>query len=332
MKNGLLLINLGTPDAPDISSVRRYLREFLADPRVIDLPAPLRYALLYCFILPFRPKTSSAAYQAIWTDEGSPLLTHSHKLVAKLKSRLGNSCEVAIGMRYGKPSIAEALMSLSHCDNVSILPLYPQYSSAATGSSIEQVLKLISSQTTPPSIRLIRDFYQHPGFILPQAELIRPYQATHDHILFSYHGVPERHLMRGGCQQVCQNICPPITDKNKTCYKAQCYQTTRAIADQLQLAPEKYSVSFQSRLGKTPWIQPFTDFMLPKLAKQGVKRLAVTCPSFVADCLETLEEIGLRARSQWIKLGGEELTLIPCVNDTNQWVAGIIDICELEIH
>lgn len=332
MKNALLLINLGTPDAPDIPSVRRYLREFLADPRVIDLPAPLRYLLLYCFILPFRPKTSSHAYQAIWTDKGSPLLRNSQKLVAKLALRLENTCQVAIGMRYGHPSIAEALDSLSHCESLTILPLYPQFSSAASGSTIEKVLHLVASKTTQPSIKLIRDFYQHPGFIEAQAELIRPYLATHDYILFSYHGVPERHLLRSGCKPVCQKACPAITEKNQACYKAQCYETTRAIAGKLGLEPERYSVSFQSRLGKTPWIQPFTDFVLPELAHKGVKRIAITCPSFVADCLETLEEIGLRARSQWKNSGGEELTLIPCLNDNDHWVDAIIDICELETH
>ena len=329
MKDALLLINLGTPDAPDVSSVRRYLRQFLSDPRVIDLPAPLRYALLYGFILPFRPKKSSRAYQSIWTEQGSPLLVNSQKLVAKLEARLGNRCTVALGMRYGNPSIEEALTSLSDCDNLYILPLYPQFSSAATGSSIEKILSLIAPQTVQPSLKLVRDFYQHPGFINAQAELIQPYQSTHDYILFSYHGVPERQIVKAGCDKPCLNVCPPVTTDNQACYKAQCYQTTQAIVNKLQIEPEKYGVSFQSRLGKTPWIQPFTDQVLPELAKQGIKRLAVTCPSFVADCLETLEEIGLRAQEQWKNLGGDELSLIPCVNDSDLWVDAIIDICEL---
>ena len=330
MKNGLLLINLGTPDKADAPNVRRYLREFLADARVIDLPAPLRYLLLYTVILPFRPKTTAKAYQLIWTDQGSPLLANSQRLVASIEERLGNSCKVALGMRYGSPSIQTALNKLSDCDNLTILPLYPQYSSAATGSSLEKVLTLIGTQNTHPSLKIVRDFCQHPGFISAQAELIKPHLKTHDYLLFSYHGIPERHILKSGCAQVCQNSCPTINIRNTACYRAQCYQTTEALAKALDLSEDSYSVSFQSRLGKTPWIKPYTDFVLPELAQKGVKRLAVCCPSFVSDCLETLEEIGMRAREQWQKLGGEDLTLIPCVNNSPLWVDAIIDIAALK--
>jgi len=326
MKNGLLLINLGTPEKPDVANVRRYLREFLADPRVIDLPAVLRYMLLYVVILPFRSKSTALAYQAIWTDKCSPLLSNSQQLVAKLQSRLGNHCQVTLGMRYGNPSIRSALNQLSDCDQLTILPLYPQYSSAATGSSIEEVLTLIAAQNPQPSVKIIRDFFQHPGFIAAQAELIKPYLATHDYLLFSYHGIPERHILKTGCSQVCRDNCPPINPCTQTCYRAQCFQTTQALIKVLGLTAGNYGMSFQSRLGKTPWIKPYTDLVLPELAKQGIKRLAISCPSFIADCLETLEEIGLRARGQWQKLGGEQLSLIPCVNSSEQWVEAIIDI------
>lgn len=323
MKNGLLLINLGTPDSPDIPAVRRYLREFLADRRVIDLPAPLRYLLLYCAILPFRPKRSAHAYQAIWTIEGSPLLIHSRNLQTKLQKHLGDTWRVALGMRYGNPSITSALKELSHCEHLTILPLYPQYSSATTGSSIEKTLNLLAAHKRLPSFTVIRDFYQYPGFINAQAALIKPHVAHHDYLLFSYHGIPERHIIHTECLQVCTKMCPSITPENRSCYRAQCYATTRELAKKLNLPEEKYAMAFQSRLGKTPWIKPYTDELLPELAKKGIKRLAVSCPSFAADCLETLEEIGIRAQKQWHQLGGEQLTLIPCVNDSELWVNSI---------
>jgi len=323
MKQGLLLINLGTPDAPDVASVRRYLHEFLTDKRVIDLPAPLRYLLVYAFILPFRPRSSAHAYQEVWTDEGSPLMVHSLALLAKVQQRLAATHQVALGMRYGQPSIASALQQLSACDELTVLPLYPQYSSAATGSSIEKVLTLLAEKNTLPSLHIIRDFYQHPGFIAAQAALIKPYLADHDYLLFSYHGIPERHLERNGCKPVCAALCPP---DQSSCYRSQCQATTRALAGALSLDEDRYSSAFQSRLGKTPWIQPYTDVELPKLAQKGIRRLAIACPSFVADCLETLEEIGIRAKAQWLQLGGEELTLIPCVNDQDLWVDAVVDI------
>lgn len=329
MKKGLLLLNLGTPDAYNTTAVRRYLAEFLADNRVIDLPALWRYLLLYLVILPFRPQKAARAYQAIWTKAGSPLLTNSQELTQALQKRLGSSATVSLGMRYGNPSIDSALTALADCDDITILPLYPQYSSAATGSSIEHTLKLIAKKTSHPSLTIIRDFYQHPGFIKAQADLIKPYLKTHDYVLFSYHGIPERHIIRAGCKTVCPNECPPPDTTNLVCYKAQCYQTSRALAADLELKAGTYSSSFQSRLGRTPWIKPWTDEVLTELAKQGIKRLAVCCPSFVADCLETLEEIGIRASEDWHALGGEQLTLIPCVNASQLWVDGIIELCKL---
>lgn len=326
MMKGLLLINLGTPNQPDVRSIRRYLREFLADKRVITLPTPLRYLLLYAFILPFRAKQTTRAYQQIWTAEGSPLLCNSVTLQKKVQALLQEEYLVALGMRYGQPSIETALKSLSTCSDITVLPLYPQYSSAATGSSIEKVLTLLANQTTLPSLRIIRDFHAHPDFIAAVADTIKTYQATHDYLLFSYHGVPKQHLIQGGCQACCQSACPPTTNNDIGCYRAQCFQTTRSIANQLQLNSEAFSTSFQSRLGKTPWIKPYTDEVLVDLANRGIKRLAIVCPSFVADCLETIEEIGVRAQEQWLELGGEQLTLIPCLNDTDVWVKAISNI------
>ncbi len=326
MKKGLLLINLGTPANPHRSAVRKYLAEFLSDKRVIDLPAWLRYPLIYGTILPFRSKQSAKAYQKIWTDKGSPLLIHCLNLERRLQEELGDNWQVCLGMRYGKPSLEESLNRLSECQHITILPLYPQYSSAATGSSIEKVLELIAKQKTHPSLTLIADFYKDPAFIAAQAAFIQPFLADHDHLLLSYHGLPERHLRKSGCIEVCVKECPPINRTNPKCYRAQCYATTRALAQSLALQEGQFSMSFQSRLGKMPWIKPYTDEILAELIKIGSRNLAIACPSFVADCLETLEEIGIRAQNSWLKLGGEKLTLIPCLNDSNKWVEGLVSL------
>ncbi|GGI90140.1 ferrochelatase [Legionella impletisoli] len=327
MKKGLLLINIGTPKAPKPSDVRLYLREFLSDKRVVHLPALLRYILLYGIILPTRPKRSAKAYQAIWTKEGSPLLMHCETLTRKLQETLSDT-NIVLGMRYGKPSLESALDELADCEHIIILPLYPQYSSAATGSSLEKALQLIQRNAIIPSLTIIRDFHQHPAFIKAQAELIKPYIDDQDMILFSYHGVPENHLLRGSCKSLCSQGCSIDSSQNPSCYRAQCLRTTEAIAKQLELSSTTYLTSFQSRLGKTRWIEPYTDKVLVELAEQGVKKLAVTCPSFVADCLETLEEIGIQAQAQWQKLGGETFTLIPCLNANEAWVEAITQIIQ----
>ncbi|MFZ4077023.1 MAG: ferrochelatase [Legionellaceae bacterium] len=319
---GLLIINLGTPSQPTTRAVRQYLATFLADKRVIDLPFFLRYFLLYAFILPFRPQKSAHAYQAIWTDQGSPLLLNSEALLNKLRDKLRDTHDVALGMRYGEPSLHQALNELAHCNELTILPLYPQYSSAATGSSIEKALRLLAPKVVFPSLHIIRDFYTNAGFIQAQADLIKPHIGTHDYFLFSYHGVPEQHIKKSGCSSVCEAPCPVPT--NKPCYRAQCYETTALLIQASGLSASITQTTFQSRLGKTPWIKPYTDEVLPKLAESGIKRLAVCCPSFLVDCLETLEEIGLRAKEQWLSLGGETLTLIPCINDGALFIADMI--------
>lgn len=326
MKKGLLLINLGTPNNPDTRSVKRYLAEFLSDKRVITLPSFLRYILLYGAIIPFRSKQSAHAYQQIWTPKGSPLLVNSQLLLEKVQARLGENYQVALGMRYGAPSIQMALEELQNCQDITVLPLYPQYSSSATGSSIEVVLNYFSKKNVIPTLYVIRDFHQHPSFIHALATVIRPYRTDHDYFLFSYHGLPVQHIVQGGCLKQCQAQCPPITENDSGCYRAQCFQTTRSLALALHLNNKHYGTSFQSRLGKTPWIQPYTDDVLNSLAEQGIKRLAVVCPSFVADCLETLEEIAIRAKAQWCNLGGKELTLIPCLNAHDNWVEAITQI------
>ena len=328
MKKGLLLINLGTPSAPTIPAVRRYLRVFLSDSRVINLPAPIRYLLLYGIILPFRPKQSAKAYKEIWTDQGSPLLINSINLKDKVQIKLGGQWLVHLGMRYGEPNINDALEQMKYCDEVIILPLYPQYSSAATGSSIEYTLNQIKDWEIFPNISIIRDFHQNEHYIGAQANKLKPYLDTHDFILFSYHGVPENQLLKGTCKTTCQSACSKLSEKFKGCYRAQCHQTTDAIVEHLDLPTKNFQTSFQSRLGKTKWIEPYTDEVLNQLYHQGVRKLAVCCPSFVADCLETIEEIGLRLQEQWLSLGGETFSLIPSLNDDDQWVDAITKLID----
>ena len=328
-KKGLLLLNLGTPDSTSLWDICRYLREFLMDPRVIDLPWIARAMIVYGIILPFRPRNTREAYQQIWTSEGSPLLTHSRMLRDKVAQALQTKYDVALGMRYGNPSIDKAAEQLAHCESITVLPLFPQYSSAATGSAIEKALKVLGKRASIPKVRVIDDFYDHPGFIQPSARLIQE-QITHPDtfLVLSYHGIPERHIDKTGCHVGCDKkaICPVVSEKNAKCYRAQCYASTRAIAQALSLEDGKYMTTFQSRLGKTPWIQPYTDIELDKLYEKGIRHLAVACPSFTADCLETLEEIGIRAKEQWLSLGGESFTLIPCVNSEADWVTGIAEL------
>lgn len=327
MNTGVLLINLGTPDECDTASVRRYLTQFLNDPRVVDLPTVRRWLLVNLLIVPFRAKKSAHAYQQIWSQEGSPLLANSIKLQRKLQFALGNQYQVEIGMRYGNPSIESALKKLAACTKLIILPLFPQYTSAATGSALEVALKTIAADWNVPEIIVKSNFYNQPEFINAFADNIKSAVGNKkiDTLLFSYHGLPERHITKSECLAACdhQRACPDITRNNEFCYRAQCYDTSRLIASALHLTTDDYHVSFQSRLGKTPWIKPYTDLLLPDLIKQGKKNIAVVSPSFVADCLETLEEINIRTRAQWRALGGEEFIFVPCLNDSELWVQAL---------
>jgi ferrochelatase len=332
LRTGVLLVNLGTPDAPRPAEVRRYLREFLGDPRVIDLPAPLRWLLLHLVILPRRPRASARAYAKIWTPRGSPLRVHGEALRDAVARDLGPEYEVVLGMRYGRPSLREAAERLVEADVARILalPLFPQWSEAASGSAEARLREELTRRGAPP-VEVLPPFYAEPRFVAAVAQIARPRLAAFraDHVLFSYHGLPERQiraadasrrhcLARPGC-------CDAIVAANRRCYRAHCFATTRALAAALGLAPELHSTAFQSRLGGTPWILPHTDAVLPELAACGVRRLAVLCPSFVADCLETLEEIGLRAREQWRELGGEALELVPALNAEPAWVRTVAD-------
>ncbi len=333
-RSGALLLNLGTPDSPSVPDVRRYLREFLSDPRVIDIPALGRWLLLNCVILPFRPKKSAAAYAKIWTAEGSPLLVNGRALAAGVAEALGPDWLVALGMRYGQPSIASAVARLREAEvsRLVVLPLFPQYSEAATGSALAKLAEEMRRAAYAPRSATIRAFYDAPGFARSVAnatrEALRDFAA--DFVLFSYHGLPERQVIAadpsGAHCLASDDCCAAIAEGNRDCYRAQCFATTRAVAEGLALEPERHATAFQSRLGRTPWIQPFTDQILIELAGRGFKRLAVVCPSFAADCLETLEEIGIRGAEQWRELGGGELKLIPAVNARPDWIAAVVEM------
>ncbi len=328
---GVLLVNLGTPDSPSVRDVRRYLREFLSDPLVIDLPAPLRWLLLEAVILPFRPRRSAHAYASVWMREGSPLLVHSRALASALGAALGPAFRVALGMRYGRPSIADALDELRAAGAARLLavPLFPQYAASSTGSATARVREVVTARTPALPLAIAPTFYDAPGFVGAFAAAGRAALAGFrpDHVLLSFHGLPERHVRRedptGRHCLASLHCCDAIVATNTSCYRAQSHATARALAAALELPAGSWSVSFQSRLGGDRWIQPFTDRVLPELAARGVKRLAVACPSFVADCLETLEEIGIRARAQWLGLGGAELLLLPCPNAEPEWVEAL---------
>jgi ferrochelatase len=330
-ETAVLLVNLGTPRSPRAGDVRRYLREFLGDPRVLDMPAPLRFLLLELVILPFRPARAARAYQKIWQPEGSPLLVHGRALARALAAELGAGYAVEIAMRYGEPGIREALERLAARTPARLiaLPLFPQYSDAATGSARAKLAAEHARLPGLPALEMLGAFYDQPGFTAAWAEVARERLASFrpDFVLFSYHGLPERQLIkldggRGHCF-ASAGCCEAVGPANHDCYRAQCFATTRALVAELKLGPHGSATSFQSRLGRTPWIQPYTDLLLPELVSRGHRRLAVLCPAFVADCLETLEEIGMRAREQWRQLGGEELLLIPSLNAEPAWVRAI---------
>jgi ferrochelatase len=331
-RKGLLLVNLGTPDAPETGAVRRYLREFLSDSRVVDINPVGRWFLLNFIILPFRSPKSAHAYRTIWTQEGSPLMVHSRALTAAVTQRLAGDYEVELAMRYGNPSLPDAVARLRQrgVTDFTVLPLYPQEAPSSSGSSLARTYEVLSEAWDVPNVRAVPAFHDHPAFLGAFVEVARPVITgmRADHVLFSFHGVPERHVRKsdpsgrhclatGGC-------CDVLTDANRHCYRAQCFATARGLAQGLGLGSEGWSVAFQSRLGRTPWIQPYTDVVLPELATRGVKRLAVMCPAFVADCLETVEEVAIRGRDQFLASGGEAFTLVPSLNAHPAWVDGVV--------
>jgi ferrochelatase len=333
-KVGVLLINVGTPQSPQVRDVRTYLKEFLSDPRVIDIPSFFRWLLLYFFILPFRPKKSARAYASIWDNErGSPLLYYSESLAQKLNELLPKDHIVKVAMRYGNPSIQEALdfFKKQNITNLVICPLFPQYSSAATGSALEEVLKEIKSDWNIPAISTLPPFYAHPLFIQSFARRMEefiPSQEEVDFLLFSYHGLPERHILKSDTLKAhclkSPSCCEEDTPFNVYCYRSQSFKTTKLLLKALHLSNTPHATTFQSRLGRSPWIKPYTDKFLHDLYyKKNVRRLVVVCPSFVTDCLETLEEVNIRLKNDWMSLGGTSFTFVPCLNDESYWAESL---------
>lgn len=324
-KQGVLLANLGTPKSPSVADVRAYLGEFLMDRHVLDVPWPIRKLIVSGFILPFRPKQSAHAYASIWQPEGSPLLLESQALQAALATALDDHTPVALGMRYGEPSLATALSELDAAGvkQVLLIALYPQHAASTRSTCIEQVEALL-----PPHMQLtvLPPFFEEPDYIRILADSVRPHLAEpFDHLLLSYHGLPERHLTKADptgkhCLQA-PDCCSVDSVAHATCYRHQVYATSNALAAALELTEDQISTSFQSRLGRLPWLTPYTDQTLAELPGKGVKRLVVACPAFVADNLETLEEIGIQGRETFLAAGGEELRLVPCLNADAQWVA-----------
>ncbi len=332
-KTGVLLIQLGTPDSPKRKDVARYLREFLGDGRVIDVPYLLRKFLVNGIIVPFRAPKSAKIYQEVW-DLGngvSPLLTHTKNLVEKVKERFtGNNVTIEMAMRYQNPSMKSVLdkMRLANYDEIIIVPLFPQYASASSGSAIDKAMEIIKKWWVIPQIKIISQFYDHEGYIDSVVDRAKEFDLTaYDKIMFSYHGLPERHVDKVYDSGLCEDqpCDTEINELNGFCYKATSYASTRLIASKLGLTEEQYTVSFQSRLDKK-WLRPFSDQIVEKWGKEGAKRILCFSPAFVADCLETLIEIGGEYQEIFEEHGGEKIQLVPSSNDHPRFVDCIEDL------
>jgi ferrochelatase len=320
-RRGVLLLNLGSPKSTDPKDVREYLNQFLMDKYVIDIPKIFRHILVKWIITPRRSHKSAEAYETIWTEEGSPLVNLTKRFAEKLQALVHFQYDVRWAMRYGSPSV-ESVMQNWDVEELLIVPLYPQYAQSSSLTAIEEALKFVPANVKP---KVLKDFFQHEAFISSQAQNIQAHldEFRPDHLLLSYHGLPENHLKKQYPEHCLQEpgCCAKVKEANRYCYRAQCFATTRAITAKLNYPPTNTSVSFQSRLGPSAWIKPYTDYVVPALVKQGVKRLSVASPSFVCDCLETLEEIQVRLREQFIECGGTDLQLIPALNDQDHWVS-----------
>ena len=327
-KCGYLIINLGSPDSPDVPDVKRYLDQFLMDPYVIDKPWLLRALLVKGLILPKRSINSSEAYRKIWDTKGSPLILHSIDLLNKLKEQ--GVGPITLGMRYGNPSIpdacAELLRQAPDLEKIIVLPLYPQYAMSTITTCVKEVEKSLKKLFYTGEMLVIDPFYKHSGYIDVLADSIQKQLPKQwDHLLFSFHGLPERHLMKTDptgkhCMKekdCCNKKCEPAQN---FCYSYQCYYVMNKVAEKLNLSKDSYSASFQSRLGRDKWIEPYTDILLEEFPMKGIKRLAVVCPAFVADCLETLEEIEMEGASEFKLAGGEAFHYIKCLNSDDSWI------------
>lgn len=329
-KTGVLLINLGTPDSPSVSHVRSYLSQFLNDPRVIDIPAIARLLLVNLIIVPFRAPKSAKVYKEVWTKEGSPLLTISKNVAKLLDKELGDDYDVHLAMRYKNPNIVDVLeqMRLKNYNKIIVLPMFPQYASASTGSAYELVMDVVKKWWVIPEIRFVGQYFDNPDFIDAILDRASKYNIDdYDHVLFSYHGLPDRHVDKVYQDGLCSDRdCEhELTEENKYCYKATCYATTRLIAEKLNLPEDRYTVCFQSRLDKN-WLTPFSDKVVEEWGKKGAKKLLVFSPAFTADCLETIIEIGDEYQEIFEEHGGEKVQLVESLNEHPLWIKCLKDL------
>lgn len=340
MKKAVLLVNLGTPDSYQVVDVRRYLRQFLMDRRVIDIPWFNRWMVVNLIIAPFRAPRSAKTYQEVWMPEGSPLKVYGERLCSLLQAALGQDYEVYLAMRYQNPSITDVLEQIRHrpIDQLIVVPLFPQYASATTGSVFEEVMTHLKNWQTFPGLAFVNDFYWHPTFIKAWVERAKPYLARgkYDYYVFSYHGVPARQIRKSDSSGICLSMsdssqvgcCACISERNVLCYRAQCFATTRLLSQALGLPPEQCLTSFQSRLGRAEWIQPYTEDIVEELARKGARRVLAFSPAFVADCLETTIEVGEEYKEMFLKAGGQDWTLVESLNDHPLWVQSLRELVE----
>jgi len=320
---GVLLINLGTPGEPTPSAVRAYLKEFLSDPRVIEIPRALWLPILHLFVLNSRPQRSAQRYAQIWMNEGSPLKVHTERQTTMLRGYLGERAKLPLvvdyAMRYGKPAIAERLSELKarQCDRILLVPLYPQYAASSTATAIDSAVAYLAGLRNQPALRTVRSFHDHPGYIGSLAQNVRDYWLKNrrpDVLVMSFHGVPRATLDKGDP------------------YHCECQKTGRLLAAELALKPEQFRLTFQSRFGRAQWLTPYTAEVLAELGKQKIARVDVICPGFVSDCLETLEEIAIEGKSIYLKAGGREFHHIPCLNERNDWIHALADLVLDNLH
>ncbi|MBS0498619.1 MAG: ferrochelatase [Proteobacteria bacterium] len=316
-RTGVLLINLGTPDAPTAQALRPYLQEFLSNPRVIEVPRLIWWPILHGFILPFRPKASAEKYAKIWIAEGSPLKVHTERQTERLRevlsARLKNPPLVEYAMNIGKPSVADVLtrMQQQGCERILVIPLFPQYAASSTAAAMDNVFAVLNKMRNQPALRTVKQYHDHPGYIAALAQNVRDYWDAHgrpDKLIISFHGTPRASLDKGDP------------------YHCACQKTGRLLAEALALDANQYAVCFQSRFGKAKWLTPYTAVVLEQLGKEQTQRVDVICPGFVSDCLETLEEIAIEAKNTFIQAGGKEFHYIPCLNERSDWIEALADI------
>ena len=323
---GVLIVNLGTPDSPNRSDVYKYLKQFLLDPRVIDVSWIQRQILVRGIIAPFRSGSSGKLYKQMWDEKGSPLKYHSVSLAKGVQEILGDDYHVELGMRYQNPSIPSALDKLeqSRVDRIIVFPMFPHYASASTGSAHEEVMRYFSNKQVIPELKMINSYYDDEDLIDLFVKKGSDFNTNdYDHVLFSFHGLPERQMVKQDIGNHCQqnkDCCKTFSEKNKTCYSAQCYVTAKGIAKKLGLSEDQYTVSFQSRLGRAEWIKPYTTTVLKERAAKGDKKILCYCPAFTADCLETIIELGVEYTEEWEEMGGETFDWVRSLNDDPDWM------------